>query len=221
MIDLKLFRIRPFTTGVLATLLGLGRPRRAAVHADRLAAGHLAAAAWLLVRIDAAVGRHLHAAADGGRAAGRAGSGWLSDRYGPRLFAAGGMMLGALTFLGLMLLNADFDYWMFAALLFLNGVGSGLFSAPNATQTMNAVPAARARPGLGHPGDGDECRAGAVDRRVLHADDHRPRAQPAGGDGVASGRRRACRRRSRRRWRTSRRWRACSRRSSATTRWAS
>ncbi|HVX73985.1 MAG TPA: hypothetical protein VHB19_14375, partial [Devosia sp.] len=46
-----------------------------------------------------------------------------------------------LTFLGLMLLKADFAYWMFAVLLFLNGVGSGLFSAPNATQTMNAVPA--------------------------------------------------------------------------------
>jgi MFS family permease len=69
-------------------------------------------------------------------------SGWLSDRFGPKLFAAGGMTLGALTFLGLMLLKADFDYWMFAALLFLNGVGSGLFSAPNGTQTMNAVPAA-------------------------------------------------------------------------------
>jgi MFS family permease len=69
-------------------------------------------------------------------------SGWLSDRYGPKLFAAGGMTLGALTFLGLMLLNADFVYWMFAGLLFLNGVGSGLFSAPNGTQTMNAVPAA-------------------------------------------------------------------------------
>ncbi len=68
-------------------------------------------------------------------------SGMLSDRYGPRLFAAGGMALGAVTFLGLMMLNADFDYWVFAGLLFLNGAGSGLFSAPNATQTMNAVPA--------------------------------------------------------------------------------
>ncbi|MDB5561628.1 MAG: transporter, partial [Hyphomicrobiales bacterium] len=69
-------------------------------------------------------------------------AGILSDKYGPRLFAAGGMVLGAATFLGLMLLNADFDYTIFAALLFLNGVGSGLFSAPNGTQIMNAVPAA-------------------------------------------------------------------------------
>jgi MFS family permease len=68
-------------------------------------------------------------------------SGWLSDHFGPKLFAAGGMVLGALTFFGLMLLKADFAYWMFAALLFLNGVGSGLFSAPNGTQTMNSVPA--------------------------------------------------------------------------------
>jgi MFS family permease len=69
-------------------------------------------------------------------------AGILSDKYGPRSFAAGGMVLGAATFLGLMFLNADFDYYVFAALLFLNGVGSGLFSAPNGTQIMNAVPAA-------------------------------------------------------------------------------
>ena len=43
----------------------LARPRRADVHADHLAAGHLAAAARLQLLRDAAVGRHLHAAADG------------------------------------------------------------------------------------------------------------------------------------------------------------
>ena len=47
------------------------RPRRPAVHADHLAAGHLAAAARLQLRIDAALGRHLHAAADARRAARR------------------------------------------------------------------------------------------------------------------------------------------------------
>ena len=44
---------------------GLARPRRPDVHADHLAAGHLAAAARLQLRADAAVGRRLHAAADG------------------------------------------------------------------------------------------------------------------------------------------------------------
>ena len=41
-----------------------GRPRRADVHADHLAAGHLAAAARLRLRRHAAAGGHLHAAAD-------------------------------------------------------------------------------------------------------------------------------------------------------------
>ncbi|MGN6101661.1 MAG: MFS transporter [Devosia sp.] len=68
-------------------------------------------------------------------------AGLLSDRYGQRAFAAAGMLLGAATFLGLMFLNANFDYPLFAALLFLNGIGSGLFSAPNSTMIMNGVPA--------------------------------------------------------------------------------
>jgi hypothetical protein len=51
------------------------------------------------------------------------------------------MLLGSFTFLGLMLLDADFSYPVFATLLFLNGLSSGLFSAPNGTQIMNAVPA--------------------------------------------------------------------------------
>ncbi|MDQ0473375.1 MFS transporter [Labrys wisconsinensis] len=68
-------------------------------------------------------------------------SGPLSDRFGPRAFAAGGMVLGAASFVALALLPADFPYGLFAALIFLNGVGSGLFVTPNATQIMNAVPA--------------------------------------------------------------------------------
>jgi MFS family permease len=68
-------------------------------------------------------------------------SGALSDRFGARTFATGGLLLTALSFLGLMLLPVDFNYWAFASLLALNGIGSGLFSAPNTTAIMNAVPA--------------------------------------------------------------------------------
>ena len=68
-------------------------------------------------------------------------AGMLSDRFGQRAFAAVGMVLGAATFVGLMFLPANFDYPLFAVLLFLNGVGSGLFSSPNATMIMNGVPA--------------------------------------------------------------------------------
>lgn len=68
-------------------------------------------------------------------------SGHLSDRYGARAFASGGLTLSALAFLGLLLVPTDFDYWAFALLIFLNGVGSGLFAAPNTTAIMNSVPA--------------------------------------------------------------------------------
>ncbi len=68
-------------------------------------------------------------------------SGHLSDRYGARTFATGGLLLVALTFGGMLLLPVDFPYPLFALLIFLNGVGSGLFSAPNTTAIMNSVPA--------------------------------------------------------------------------------
>jgi MFS family permease len=68
-------------------------------------------------------------------------SGWLSDRYGARPFATGGMLLTAASFAALMLLSVDFPYPVFAALLLANGVGPGLFAAPNSAAIMNSVPA--------------------------------------------------------------------------------
>jgi MFS family permease len=68
-------------------------------------------------------------------------SGFLSDRFGARAFATGGLVLVAVSFVGLMLLPTNFSYWAFAGLLVLNGIGSGLFSAPNTTAIMNSVPA--------------------------------------------------------------------------------
>ncbi|MBO1768010.1 MFS transporter [Allobranchiibius sp. GilTou38] len=68
-------------------------------------------------------------------------SGFMSDRVGARAFASGGLMLTAATFVGLILIPVDFSYPVFALLLFLNGIGSGMFSAPNTTAIMNSVPA--------------------------------------------------------------------------------
>jgi MFS family permease len=68
-------------------------------------------------------------------------SGALSDRFGARAFATGGLLLVAVSFFGLTLLPTDFNYWAFAGLLVLNGIGSGLFSSPNTTAIMNSVPA--------------------------------------------------------------------------------
>ncbi len=67
-------------------------------------------------------------------------AGYFSDKIGGMPFAVGGMVLGAVSFVLLMVLPADFSYSAFAALLFANGFGSGLFVAPNSTQIMNSVP---------------------------------------------------------------------------------
>jgi MFS family permease len=68
-------------------------------------------------------------------------AGRLSDRYGQRWFSTVGMLGAAVSFVALMLLPIDFGYPGFAVLLLANGVFVGLFSAPNTTTMMNAVPA--------------------------------------------------------------------------------
>src|SRR2546430_7296563 len=70
-------------------------------------------------------------------------SGWLSDRFGARPFAVGGALVVAASFVGLVLLPVDFPYWVFAGLVALSGIGSGLFSSPNASAVMGSVPAAQ------------------------------------------------------------------------------
>jgi MFS family permease len=69
-------------------------------------------------------------------------SGYLSDRFGARGFASGGMLGAALSFALLLALPIDFTYWVFALILFLNGVFMGMFAAPNRAAVMNSLPAA-------------------------------------------------------------------------------
>ncbi|WP_414639872.1 MFS transporter [Actinocrinis sp.] len=69
--------------------------------------------------------------------------GFLSDRFGARLFATSGLVLMAGAFLGLLLLPVDFPYAAFAVLVFVSGVGQGMFSAPNTSSIMGAVPPER------------------------------------------------------------------------------
>jgi MFS family permease len=68
-------------------------------------------------------------------------SGFLSDRYGSRPFATGGMIGAAVTFLLLLALPVDFSYWQFALLLALNGLSMGAFASPNRAGVMNSLPA--------------------------------------------------------------------------------
>ncbi|HEV3127584.1 MAG TPA: MFS transporter [Solirubrobacteraceae bacterium] len=69
-------------------------------------------------------------------------SGYLSDRFGARSFASGGMIGAALSFGLLILLPINFSYPVFAAVLALNGISMGLFASPNRAAVMNSLPPA-------------------------------------------------------------------------------
>ncbi|MFJ2719929.1 MFS transporter [Streptomyces sp. NPDC087437] len=67
-------------------------------------------------------------------------SGYLSDRFGARLFSTTGLLLVTASFLGLLALPVDFAYGPFAVLLLVSGFGQGMFSAPNTSSIMGSVP---------------------------------------------------------------------------------
>lgn len=143
MFDMALFKIKAFSAGNLAGLLasisrgglqfmliiwlqGIWLP----LHGFRYADTPLWAGIYLLpLTISFLVAGPL--------------SGYYSDRFGARAFATGGLLIVAVSFAGLLLLPTDFNYWAFAGLLVLNGIGSGLFSSPNTTAIMNSAPANR------------------------------------------------------------------------------
>ncbi len=67
-------------------------------------------------------------------------SGYLSDRFGARPFASGGMVGAAVSFGLLILLPIDFSYPLFAVILALNGISMGMFASPNRAGVMNSLP---------------------------------------------------------------------------------
>ncbi|WP_249011563.1 MFS transporter [Conexibacter sp. DBS9H8] len=75
--------------------------------------------------------------------------GYLSDRYGARLFATGGMLVTALCFVGLWLLPTNFNYVLFAAILLVMGVAFGMFASPNRAAVINSLPLADRGAGSG------------------------------------------------------------------------
>jgi EmrB/QacA subfamily drug resistance transporter len=66
-------------------------------------------------------------------------SGWLSDRVGSRALTSGGMILVAVSFYWLSRLGMHPSYSDLVPPLLLNGVGTGLFTAPNNSAVMGAV----------------------------------------------------------------------------------
>jgi MFS family permease len=68
-------------------------------------------------------------------------SGFLSDRFGARYLATGGMVGAAACFFLLMALPINFSYVAFAAILLVFGISMGAFAAPNRAAVMNSLPA--------------------------------------------------------------------------------
>ena len=64
-------------------------------------------------------------------------------RSGARGLATSGMLVFAGSFVGLMLLPVQFPYWAFATMITLNGIGGGMFAAPNSSSIMSSVPASQ------------------------------------------------------------------------------
>jgi MFS family permease len=149
MFRLSLFRIRAFTAGNIAGLLGaLGRGGLQLMLIIWLQGiwlpqhGHSFAKTPLwagLAMIPLTVGFLITGPL----------AGILSDRYGARLFATGGLIISGASFLLLELLPINFNYVWFAVLVFVFAVGMGLFFAPNQAAVMNSLPPEQRGAGAG------------------------------------------------------------------------
>jgi MFS family permease len=149
MFSLGLFRIRAFTAGSVATLLAsLGRGGLMFMLIIWLQGIWLPLHGYSFSETPLWAGIYMLPLTVGFLIAGPL-SGRLSDRFGARPFATGGMLAAALAFLLLELLPVDFAYWAFAALLLLMGLAMGLFSAPNQMGIMNSLPPHRRGVGSG------------------------------------------------------------------------
>src|SRR6195952_3520150 len=149
MFHLNLFRIRAFTAGNIAALLAaLGRGGLQFILIIWLQGIWLPLHGYSFERTPLWAGIYLLPLTIGFLAAAPL-SGILSDRFGARPFATGGMLLAALSFFLLLILPVNFNYWAFAAILVLDGVGMGLFGSPNRAGIMNALPAKQRGAGSG------------------------------------------------------------------------
>ena len=141
MFRLSLFRIRPFAAGNVAAFLStIGRGGLMFMLVIWLQGVWLPEHGYSFERTPLWAGIYMIPLTVGFLAAGPV-SGFLTDRYGARPFATGGMLLAAATFAALMAVPVDFNYPVFAFVIFANGIAFGLFAAPNTTSIMNSVPA--------------------------------------------------------------------------------
>jgi len=146
---MELFRIRAFSAGNLAGLLsGLGRGGLMFILIIWLQGIYLPRHGYSFDRTPLWAGIYMLPLTAGFLLAGPV-SGWLSDHFGARPFATGGMVVAAVSFWLLEVLPVNFAYWQFALILLLNGIGMGLFAAPNRAAIMNSLPPERRGAGSG------------------------------------------------------------------------
>jgi len=149
MFRLSLFGIRPFTAGNVAALLsGLGRGGLMFILIIWLQGIYLPIHGYSFEDTPLWAGIAMLPLTIGFLLAGPV-SGYLSDRFGARPFATGGMVIAAASFGLLEMLPVNFTYWQFALILLLNGIGMGLFASPNRAGIMNSLPAERRGVGAG------------------------------------------------------------------------
>ncbi len=149
MFRLGLFRIRAFTAGNAASLLSsLGRGGLMFILIIWLQGIYLPLHGYSFEETPLWAGIAMLPLTVGFLLAGPV-SGYLSDRFGARPFATGGMVLAAASFGLLEMLPVNFTYWQFALILLLNGVGMGLFASPNRAGIMNSLPAGQRGVGAG------------------------------------------------------------------------
>ena len=141
MLNLSLFRVRAFTGAGVANLLSnMGRGGLQFMLVLWLQGIWLPLHGYSFVSTPLWSGIYMVPLSVGYLASGPM-AGRLSDRYGQRWFSTVGMIGAAATFVALLFVPINFHYPVFAALLLVNGTFVGLFSAPNTTTMMNAVPA--------------------------------------------------------------------------------
>ena len=149
MFNLSLFRIRAFAFGNLATLLSsIGRGGLMFILIMWLQGIWLPQHGYGFAVTPLWAGIYMLPLTVGFLIAGPL-SGLLSDRFGARPFASGGMMLAALSFGLLEALPVDFSYVAFGGLLLLMGLAMGVFSAPNLAGVMNSLPSDQRGAGAG------------------------------------------------------------------------
>lgn len=140
MFNLHLFGIRPFTYGSLAGfLMSLGRGAVMFLVIIWLQGIYLPLHGVSYANTPFLAGVYMLPMMAGFIALGPIG-GMLTDRYGARIFATTGMIIIAVSLFLLILLPYNFNVWQFELILLMNGLGGGLFAAPNTTAIMNSLP---------------------------------------------------------------------------------